>query len=50
MIARNMRAYAALAGAIVLLALACARIDMQDAMDKCQKRASFATCHSALYR
>ena len=49
MIARNMMAYAALAGSIALLALAGARIDA-DAMTKCQKRHSFATCHSALYR
>lgn len=50
MIARNLMAYAALAGCVVLLALAGARIDAEDAMTKCQKRHSFATCHSALYR
>jgi len=50
MIARAVLTYASLAGAIALLALAGARIDMDDAMAKCQKRASFDTCHSALYR
>lgn len=50
MIARNLFAYGALAGAIALLALAGARIDMQDAMAKCQTKHSFSTCHSGLYR
>lgn len=50
MLLRNVVAHIALAGAIVLLAIAAIHVDMSDAMAKCQTRHSFATCHSALYR
>lgn len=50
MITRHYAGLIVLAGAIMCLALAAATIDMRDAMAKCQKRSSFTTCHSALYR
>ena len=36
--------------AVALLAWACARIDNESAMTKCQERHSFSTCHAALNR
>lgn len=50
MLLKNVIAHIALAGAIALLALAAVNVDLQDAMAKCQQRASFATCHANLYR
>ena len=50
MLLKNLIAHIALAGAVAALALAALNIDVQDAMAKCQKRASFATCHANLYR
>ena len=50
MLLRNVIAHIALVGVIAALALAAVNVDMQDAMAKCQKRASFATCHASLYR
>lgn len=39
-----------LAGAVLMLALAAAHIDMQDAMAKCQKRHTADTCRAELWR
>lgn len=41
---------AILAGFFAALTALCLHLDARDAMAKCQERASFATCHTALNR